>query len=79
MRLISEKGKIYQMNLGRKVGIFKHLKYTNIYQIGRYYALKLNNKVTRLYTTVNFLVEENLSFSKKIMKFYANYPNLFED
>ena len=55
--VISEKGGIYQMNLTKKHGDFKFLKYRYVTQLGRYFGLTLNDKVTRLYTTVNFLVE----------------------
>ena len=55
--VISEKGNIYQMNLTKKYGDFKFLKYRFVTQLGRYFSITLNEKVTRLYTTVNFLVE----------------------
>lgn len=60
VRCICEKGRIYQINLRRKEGAFRFLGYTEVAQIGRYFSLSLNDKVTRLYTTVNFLVQENL-------------------
>jgi len=50
------------MNLIKKFGNFKFLKYRFVTQLGRYFGLTLNDKVTRLYTTVNFLVEENTDF-----------------
>ena len=51
------------MNLKKKQGApFKFAKYTDIAQLGRYYSISLNDTVTRLYTNVNFLVEENVSF-----------------
>lgn len=65
VRLISEKGSIYQLNLTKKEGTFTFLKYKYITQIGRYFTITLNDKVTRLYTTVNFLVAENLMFLQK--------------
>jgi hypothetical protein len=57
LNLVSEKGKIYQINLTKLEGSFTFLKYRDISQLGRYFSLTLNDKVTRLYTTVNFLVE----------------------
>ena len=68
VKLISKKGKIYQMNLSKKEGKFGFLKYKDISQIGRYFTITLNDKVTRLYTTVNFLVEKNISFLEKYLQ-----------
>ena len=42
-------------------------------QVGRYFAITLNDKVTRLYTTVNFLVDENSNFLEKVLKRYRNW------
>ena len=42
-------------------------------QIGRYFAITLNDKVTRLYTTVNFLVDENSHFLERVLKRYRNW------
>ena len=33
----------------------------------------MNDKVTRLYTTVNFLVEENTKFLEKHLKMYKGW------
>lgn len=58
VQIVSEKGSIYQINLTRKEGApFVFLKYRDIDQIGRYFSVSLNNNVTRLYTTVGFLVK----------------------
>ena len=71
VHLLSEKGCIYQINLQKKSGTpFKFLRYRDVTQIGRYFGLSLNDKVTRLYTTVNFLVEENTKFMEKHCKNY---------
>ena len=52
---------------------FTYLKYREIAQLGRYFGLTLNNKVTRLYTTVNFLVlvPENIKFLVKHLNIEA--------
>ena len=74
MHLISEKGRIYQINLEKKEGEpFSYLKYRDITQLGRYFGITLNDKVTRLYTTVNFLVEENTKFLEKHLKMYKGW------
>ena len=74
MHLISQKGRIYQINLEKKEGEpFSYLKYRDITQLGRYFGVTLNDKVTRLYTTVNFLVEENTKFLEKHLKMYKGW------
>ena len=73
VHLISEKGRIYQINLSKKEGEpFKYLKYRDITQLGRYFSITLNDKTTRLYTTVNFLVEENKKFLENHLKISNN-------
>lgn len=42
--------------------------YSDLSQIGRFYALTLNNHKTRLYTAVNFLQPKNISFIMSIAK-----------
>lgn len=42
VRCISEKGRIYQINLQKKDGVFRFLRYTDVSQIGRYFSLSLN-------------------------------------
>ena len=71
---ISQKGNIYQLNLTKAEGApFQYLKYRYLTQLGRYYAVTLNRKVTRLYTTVNFLVQENTSFLEGHLRLYRNW------
>ena len=70
--MFSQKGCIYQINLQKKTEKpFRFLRYRDVTQIGRYFGITLNEKVTRLYTTVNFLVEENTKFMEKHCKGYA--------
>lgn len=40
----------------------------HVSQLGRYYSLTVNNKVTRLYSEVNFLADMNIKFLEKHMK-----------
>ena len=51
---ICEKSQIYQINFSLK-GILRFKGYETLAQLGRFYYLTINNKVTRLYTAVNFL------------------------
>ena len=46
---------------------FAFTKYQEINQLGRYYSITLNGKITRLYTSVNFLVGENKTFLRKVL------------
>jgi hypothetical protein len=41
--------------------------YSELEQLGRYYSLTLNKEMTRLYSTVNFLNEGNVSFVLKAL------------
>jgi hypothetical protein len=62
------------MNLKKKEGPpFSYMKYRSINQLGRYFSLTLNDKVTRLYTTVNFLLEDNTNLMEKYLIRYAEW------
>ena len=62
------------MNLKKKEGPpFFFMKYRSINQLGRYFSLTLNDKVTRLYTTVNFLLEDNTHLMEKHLMRYAEW------
>lgn len=56
INLLSVKGSIYEMRLKRLQGNFQFNKYRELSQLGRFFSITLNKSVTRLYTTVNFLV-----------------------
>jgi hypothetical protein len=63
MENISISGRIYEMHLSKKSGIpFLFNKYHTVNQLGRYHSITLNNEVTRLYTSVNFLIKNNKHF-----------------
>ena len=48
------------MKLKKKEGMFKYRGYVSLSQIGRYYALNADDKITRLYTSVAFLHPSNI-------------------
>lgn len=56
------------MLLTKKEGNFEFNRYTDMAQLGRYYSLTLNDAVTRLYTSVNFLEKDNKIFMRKFFK-----------
>lgn len=64
---ISEKGSIYEMRLANKAQPFAFQRYTTPEQLGRYYALTLDNKVTRLYTSVSFLDPANIDLLRTLL------------
>ena len=39
-------------------------------QLGRHFGLTVNDKVTRLYTLVNFLTFDNTNFLRRYLKAY---------
>ena len=70
---------IYQLWLAKKKGQpFQFKKYRDLSQLGRYHTVTLNNKVTRLYSTVSFVHEENLIFLRKYspIKYIVIYPEI---
>jgi hypothetical protein len=64
---ISEKGSIYEIRLTNKSQKYVFQRYTTAEQLGRYYALTLDNKVTRLYTSASFLDPSNIDLLRTIM------------
>ena len=58
---ISEKGQIYLVEFESEDMIpFEYRGYSKVEQLGRFYSLTLNKKITRLYTSVGFLHQRNL-------------------
>lgn len=51
---------IYAPYLTSKAGQILHRGYSEPSQLGKYYAVTIDNSLTRLYTMVNFLSNENL-------------------
>jgi hypothetical protein len=62
VQMISDKCSIYELRLKKKEGRFEFKGYTSLRQVGRYYALTVDNKTTRLYTSVAFLDPRNIYF-----------------
>jgi hypothetical protein len=42
--------------------------YTSWEQLGRYYSITYKNKITRLYTSVNFLTKSNKKFMETFLR-----------
>ena len=58
---ISQKGQIYLVEFESEDMIpFEYRGYSKVEQLGRFYSLTLNKKITRLYTSVGFLHQRNL-------------------
>ena len=70
---ISFNSHIYQIYLSTKE-VIKYTGYSSIYQLGRFYSLTVNNKVTRLYTAVNFLHHSNIKFLRSLGIISNDYP-----
>lgn len=73
LRRLSEKGNIYYTALRKKEGHFEYQGYRQLQQLGRYFSITLNKKVTRLYTTVNFLVDDNSEFLERQFPRYKEW------
>ena len=46
---------------------FQYVGYSDVHQLGRFFSLTLNKKVTRLYTNVGFLDARNVEFMDRIV------------
>lgn len=58
---------MYEVRLLKSNGNgFKCKGYSSIYQIGRYFVLNLDNKVSRLYITASFLAPSNIELLDRI-------------
>lgn len=63
---VSEKGAIFKVELESKDMIpFEYVGYRDVHQLGRFYSLTINKKVTRLYTHVGFLDARNIELMEK--------------
>ena len=60
MNCLSQKTDIYSIGIIQESIPMRFLGYSDIRQLGQYYSLTINNKITRLYTAVNFLNETNI-------------------
>ena len=68
MNCISEKTQIYSIGIVQEYHPMRFLGYSDIRQLGQYYSLTINGKVTRLYTAVNFLNAANVSRMSELLK-----------
>ena len=67
-------GQIYLINLRvRQDEKIEYQGYSYINQLGRYYSLTMDDKITRLYTSVNFINIINIHLMNKI------FPDLKTD
>ena len=70
MRAVSTKSisnYIYEVRLVKDEGFnFEFKGITSIDQLGRFYSLTMDSKITRLYTTVNFLADKSKELFRKI-------------
>ena len=46
---------------------FEYVGYQDVHQLGRFFSLTLNKKVTRLYTSVGFLDPKNIDFVDRVV------------
>ena len=60
LNCISTKTQIYAIGIVQKYIPIVYQGYTDIRQLGQYYSLTINGKITRLYTAVNFLALSNI-------------------
>lgn len=71
--VVSEVGQIYQVDLESvDYTPFEYIGYQDVHQLGRFYSLTINKKVTRLYTSVGFLDPRNLAFMQNFVKLSGN-------
>jgi len=64
---ISQKGSIYEVRFANIAQPFVFQRYTTPEQLGRSYALTLDNKVTRLYTSASFLDPSNIDLLRTLL------------
>ena len=60
LNCISTKTQIYAIGIVQKWIPIVFQGYTDVRQLGQYYSLTVNDKITRLYTAVNFLSLSNI-------------------
>lgn len=55
------------MGLLKEKGEFTFTGYSEVSQLGQYYSLTMNKKITRLYTVVNFITRQNITLLNSII------------
>ena len=68
MNCISVKTQIYSIGIVQRFMPLVFLGYSDLRQLGQYYSLTINGRITRLYTSVNFLTLENLRRMEVMLK-----------
>ena len=68
MKCISEKTQIFSIGIVQKYVPLVFLGYSDVRQLGQFYSLTIDNKITRLYTTVNFLSLANIQRMEDMLK-----------
>lgn len=68
INLLNSSSNIYELKLkGKESIVFKG--YTDVCQLGKHFALTIDDKITRLYTVMGFLHPKNVEFLKKHLKY----------
>ena len=68
MRCISEKTQIFSIGIVQKHVPLVFFGYSDVRQLGQFYSLTIDNKITRLYTAVNFLSLANIQRMEEMLK-----------
>lgn len=65
---MSEATQIYSIGVCQKYKSLKYLGYKDLRQLGQYHSFSIEDKVTRMYTVLNFLNASNIKRMNKILK-----------
>ena len=76
MSAITNYSKIYEIYVTPTDKPISYEGYDSLLQIGRFYSLTVNNKVTRLYTAVNFLQPSNKKLLQRLGLIKVGTANL---
>ena len=68
MKCISEKTQIFSIGIVQKYVPLVFLGYSDVRQLGQFYSFTIDNKITRLYTAVNFLSLANIQRMEEMLK-----------
>jgi hypothetical protein len=69
---ISEKTQIFSLGIVPKYNKIRYLGYTDVKQLGQYYSFTIIKKITRIYTSVNFLNSRNIALMTELVKVKRN-------
>jgi hypothetical protein len=65
---ISEKTQIFALGIVPRFDKVRYLGYRDVRQLGQYYSLTIIKKITRIYTSVNFLNPRNIALMNELVK-----------